>query len=118
MIPLRPLDECGFCVTKRQTRFMNHPSFLISLRESWAYLQNREFERRRLSVRVSHESLAAQGINREPTKHLGAATMALELRGVQTDRGDIYREIMQRNREREERRQKHRNRNRDRQRSR
>lgn len=57
MIPLRPLDERGFCVTKRQTRFMNHPSFLISLRESWANLQNREFERRRLSVKVFHESL-------------------------------------------------------------
>lgn len=101
MIPLRPLDEYGFCSTKHQTRFMNHRSFLIALRESWANLQNRELEQRRLSVRVSHESLAAQGIDREPTKHLGAGAMALELRGVQTDRGDIYREIVAHNRERE-----------------
>ena len=60
MIPLRLLDESEFCLTKQQTRFMNYPSFLIALRESWANLQNLEFERRRLSLRVSHESLAAQ----------------------------------------------------------
>lgn len=97
---------------------MNYPPFLIALRESWANLQNREFERRRLSVRVSHESLAAQGIDREPTKHLGPGAMALELRGIQTERGDIHREIMRRNRIREESRQRYHNRNRDRQRSR
>lgn len=113
MIPLRPLDEYGFCLTKRQTRFMNYPSFLIALRESWANLQNREFERRRLSVRVSHESLATQGIDREPTKHLGPGAMAMELRGIRTERGDMYREIIERNRMREERKQRHRNRNRD-----
>jgi len=118
MIPLRPLDEYGFCLTKHQTRFMNYPPFLIALRESWANLQNREFERRRLSVRVSHESLAAQGIDREPTKHLGPGAMALELRGIQTERGDIHREIMRRNRIREESRQRYHNQNRDRQRSR
>ena len=105
MLPLRPLDEHGFCSTKHQTRFMNRRSFLITLRESWANLQNREFERRRLSVRVSHESLAAQGIDCEPTKHLGAGAMAMELRGVRTDRGDLYREIIARNREREKKRE-------------
>lgn len=114
IIPFRSLDERGFCHTKQQTRFMNSPSYLIAWRKSWADLQNREFERRGLSVRVSHETLAAQGIDREPTKHLGPGTMALELRGIQTDRGDIYREIMQRNRVREERRQRYRDRNRDR----
>lgn len=118
IVPFRSVDERGFCSTKQQSRFMNNPSYLSIWRKSWADLQNREFERRGLPVRVSHETLAAQGIDREPTKHLGPGTMALELRGVQTDRGDMYREIMQRNREREERRQKHRNRNRDRQRSR
>ncbi len=113
MIPFRPLDESGFCSTKRQTRFMNSPAFLITLRESWANLQNREFQRRRLSVRVSHESLAAQGIDREPTKHLGAGTMALELRGVQTDRGDMYREIIAHNREQEKVRERIRRRQRE-----
>lgn len=114
MIPFRPLDESGFCSTKLQTRFMNRPSFLIELRESWANLQNREFERRRLSVKVSHKSLAAQGIDREPTKHLGAGTMALELRGVQTDRGDMYREIIAHNREREKVRERIKGRQRER----
>lgn len=113
LIPFRSLDERGFCRTKQQTRFMNSPSYLIAWRKSWADLQNREFERRGLPVRVSHETLAAQGVDREPTKHLGPGAMALELRGMQTERGDMYREIIERNRKREERKQRRRNRNRD-----
>ena len=118
IIPFRSVNERGFCPTKQQNRFMNNPSYLGIWRKSWADLQNREFERRGLSVRVSHETLAAQGIDWEPTKHLGPGAMALELRGIQTERGDIHREIMRRNRVWEERRQRYRNRNRDRQRSR
>jgi hypothetical protein len=101
IVPFRPIDKHGFHRTKTQTRYMNNRAFLIFLRKDWARLQNREFERLGLDVRVSHESLAAQGIDREPTKHIGAAAMALELRGIQTERGDEYRETMKRNIERE-----------------
>ncbi len=54
-----------------------------------------------LDIHVSHESLAAQGIDREPTMHIGAATMALELQGIRTGRGDEYRGIIERNNKRE-----------------
>lgn len=118
IVPFRSVNEHGFCPTKQKNRFMNSPSYLNTWRKSWADLQNREFERRCVPVRVSHETLAAQGIDREPTKHLGPGTIALELRGVQTDRGDIHREIMERNRMREERRQRNRSRNREKIRSR
>ena len=101
ILPFRPIDKTGFHRTKTQTRYMNSPSFLVLWRKEWARLQNREFEKRGLEVRVSHESYAARGINREPTKHIGAAAMALELRGIRTERGDEYRETMERNIERE-----------------
>lgn len=118
IIPFRAVNEQGFCRTKQQTRFMNSSSYLAVWRESWAYLQNREFERRNLPVRVSHESLAAQGIDREPTKHLGPGAIAMELRGIQTDRGNEYREIIGHNRAREHEREKIRERMHDRTRSR
>lgn len=105
IIPFRSVVEKGFHKTKTQTRYMNKTAYLIFLRKEWARLQNREFERLGLKVRVSHERLDAQGINREPTKHIGAAAMALEARGIQTDRGDEYRRTIERNREHEMERQ-------------
>nr|WP_296439275.1 MobA/MobL family protein [uncultured Acetatifactor sp.] len=82
-------------------RYMNSVKYLEELRKEWADLQNREFERMGLDIHVSHESLAAQGIDREPTMHIGAATMALELQGIRTGRGDEYRGIIERNNKRE-----------------
>lgn len=101
ILPFRVVDGNGFQRTKTQGRFMNHPSYLNRLREGWARLQNREFERLGLEVRVSHEGLIAQGIRREPTKHIGAAAMALEQKGIRTERGEQYRAIIAQNRERE-----------------
>lgn len=106
IIPFRTIDNNGFHRTKTQNRYMNNSKYLVVWRKEWARLQNREFERLGLNVRVSHESLAAQGINRVPTKHLGPATLALEKRGVQTERGDEYRETIARNKEREMERQR------------
>lgn len=110
IVPFRPVSEDGFCRTKEKNRFMNTRSYLASLRQSWADIQNREFQRRGLSIRVSHESLAAQGIDREPTKHIGAAAMALEQKGIRTERGDQYREVIAHNRSRELKRQRFRQR--------
>lgn len=101
IIPFRTVGNSGFHRAKIQSRNMNNPGYLVLWRKEWARLQNREFERLGLNVRVSHESLAAQGINREPTKHLGPATLALEKRGIRTERGDTYRETIARNKERE-----------------
>lgn len=115
ILPFRVVDGNGFQRTKTQGRFMNHPSYLNRLREDWARLQNREFERLGLEVRVSHERLIAQGIRREPTKHIGAAAMALEQKGIRTERGEQYRAIIAQNHEREiERSMRVQRRNRDR----
>jgi hypothetical protein len=118
IVPFRMVGKNGFHRTKTQTRYMNNPAYLISLRKNWEILQNKEFERLGLPVRVSHKSLAAQGIDREPTKHIGAAAMALEQRGIQTERGDEYREIIARNKERERERERQRGREHERERER
>ena len=78
-------------------------------RKCWADLLNREFERQYLDIRVSQESLAAQGIHREPTIHLGARTIALEAKNIRTDRGNRYRDIFSRNKEREQKRLRNKN---------
>ena len=85
-------------------------NFLLDIYKAWADIQNREFERLGLDVQVSHESYAARGIKREPTKHLGPIAMAMELREEYTDRGDEYREVMARNRSREREIERQRNR--------
>jgi ATP-dependent exoDNAse (exonuclease V) alpha subunit len=72
-------------------------------RREWADMCNHEFERKGLQVRVTHESYIRQGVNREPQLHLGRKVMALEQRGIYTDRSNANREIIQKNRLRDER---------------
>ena len=45
---------------------------LLGLRERWADVQNKHLEKHGHNDRVDHRSLKAQGIDREPEKHLGA----------------------------------------------
>ena len=61
------------------------------LRADWATRCNAALEHAGHEARVSHKSLEAQGINREPTRHLGPAATAMERRGIQTERGDLNR---------------------------
>lgn len=62
-----------------------------ALRADWATRCNRTLECAGHEARVSHKSLEAQGINREPTCHLGPAATAMERRGIQTERGNLNR---------------------------
>lgn len=50
-----------------------------------------------IAVRWEHRSFKEQGIDREPTIHIGATANALERKGIQTERGNINREIIRRN---------------------
>jgi hypothetical protein len=70
-------------------------------RKGWAEACNTEFERYGLEKRVTHMSYERQCIDREPTIHLGYKAKSLEKRGIFTDRGNINREIIERNRKRE-----------------
>ena len=97
IIPFRALDSFGFAKTKLASRSSNPSAELISWRQSWADIQNRAFERLGLDVRVSHKSLADQGISRQPEIHMGYAAMSQELRGDPSVRGDRYLEILSAN---------------------
>jgi len=60
---------------------------LIAVRERWAALTNEKLQEHGHEARVDHRSLEAQGIDREPTSHLGPAVSAMERRGIETEVG-------------------------------
>lgn len=62
-----------------------------TLRAAWAAQCNRALQRAGHHERVSHKSLAAQGIEREATSHLGPVATAMERRGERSERGDLNR---------------------------
>ena len=66
-------------------------------RESFASLCNRYLEKNNLEKRVDHRSFERQGKEGIPTIHLGASASALERKGIETDKGNINREIKKHN---------------------
>ena len=50
-----------------------------------------------IALHWEHRSSKEQGIDREPTIHIGAVANALERKGIQTERGNINREIIKNN---------------------
>lgn len=75
------------------------PQQVRDWRAGWADIQNAHL-RRHLgpeAPQVSHLSLAAQGLDRAPTEHLGPSATALERKERRTDRGDRNRDVEARN---------------------
>lgn len=58
-----------------------------AIRERWAVLTNEKLLEHGHEIRIDHRSLAAQGIEREPTVHLGPAVSGMERRGIETEVG-------------------------------
>ena len=99
IVPTRTVGTEGFC--NRKYKEHDHRKYINIWREQWAEVQNRAYKRNGLSIRVSHESLAVQGVrSREPTIHLSYADWQREKRGEHTRSGGRKREITERNRER------------------
>lgn len=61
---------------------------VTAIRALWERCANRALERQGRWERIDARSLAAQGIERAPTVHLGPAAMAMERSGRGSDRGD------------------------------
>lgn len=70
---------------------------IFDWREQWAGAVNRHLAKAGLSHRIDHRSWAAQGIEREPEKHIGVDATQLERKGEQTRAGDERRDIQERN---------------------
>ncbi len=69
---------------------------ITAVRALWAALTNEKLREQALEIRVDHRSLEAQGIQREPTSHLGPAVMEMQRRGLVTDVGRrLEREAME-----------------------
>jgi len=96
MLTTRHVTSDGF---GGKNRDWDEDSELLKWRENWAKINNRKFEEKGLDVRIDHRTLKAQGIDREPTIHMGHEAWALEQKGIKTERGDINREINRRNEE-------------------
>ena len=65
----------------------NRKDDLEKVRERWAELSNQALQRAGHSVRIDHRNLQAQGIEREPTIHLGPAASGFERRtGLPSDK--------------------------------
>jgi hypothetical protein len=74
-----------------------NPTDVTAVRHEWEQHVNLAYERAGLDIRVDARSHEDRGIPQEPTKHLGPTATAMERRGEPSDRGDINREIGERN---------------------
>ena len=61
---------------------------IAEIRERWAVLTNEKLQTLGHEARIDHRSLEAQGIELEPTIHLGPAVHGMECRGMTTDVGE------------------------------
>ena len=96
MLTMRELSESGF---GKKNRSWNDRELLKVQREAWATHANKALEEAGSQERIDHRTLEAQGINRLLRIHLGPKVVAMERKGIQTNRLDKYGEILAVNRE-------------------
>ena len=83
---------------KEDTVDWNDQSKAEIWRHGWEVVTNDYLERNNRPERVDLRSFARQGIDLAPTIHLGPAVTQMEKRGIETDMGNLNREIKQVNR--------------------
>ena len=82
--------------TKRKSLGLSDGAAEIErVRQLWEVTANRHLELAGESRRIDRRSLKDQGVEREPTRHLGPAATVLERRGVRTDLGEVNRRILE-----------------------
>ena len=127
MLTMRELTGEGF---GKKDRSWNTPDVLLGWREAWARDANRALERAGSRERVDHRTLEVQRsdamrqvertcaggqvdlsleyekrvieLDRAPEPKIGASACAQEKRGIATERGEAFREVLERNAERQE----------------
>lgn len=83
---------------KEDTVDWNDQSKAEIWRHGWEVVTNDYLERNNRPERVDLRSFERQGIDLAPTIHLGPAVTQMEKRGIETDMGNLNREIKQVNR--------------------
>ena len=66
------------------------------MRARWAEITNERLKEQKLEARIDHRSLKEQGIDREPTVHLGPSVIGMERKGIRTEVGERVREEQRR----------------------
>jgi len=96
------LDSSGNRIPDRKGGWKNHREDTTDWnnrenaekwRSAWAAYTNRALEVAGRPERIDHRSYARQGIEKIPTIHMGVAASQMERRGIQTEKGDINRQI-------------------------
>lgn len=100
LVTTRTLDPSGFNRLKAR-ELLDHKEALLNWREQWARVQNLAYERNGFDIRVSHESLEVQGVERIPIPHLPLIDWQREQKGRHTPSGDKRREILEKNKQKE-----------------
>ncbi len=96
MLTMREIDEHGF--SPKKNRDWNRKELLEKQRQAWAISTNKALEIAGVKQTIDHRSLEAQGVDRLPQIHLGAAVNAMMKRGIVTEREERYLEIAEANR--------------------
>jgi hypothetical protein len=97
LVVMRKLDGQELAAKKERLNVTERKDELQAIRESWERIGNRHLERHGFEPSLDHRTLEAQGIERVPSVHLGRQATALERDGIQTERGDLNREIVAEN---------------------
>ena len=96
------LDSNGDCIPDGKGGWKNHREDTTDWnkrenaekwRAAWAAYANRALEAAGRPERIDHRSYKRQGIEQIPTVHMGVAASQMERRGIQTEKGDINRQI-------------------------
>jgi len=90
----RKINEQGL---GEKDRDIKTKDFLNHLRKTWEEQANEALSQAKTPEQIDHRSLEAQGINRIPQIHLGPNVCEMEARGIETNRGDEWREINEAN---------------------
>lgn len=91
------LKNGNFKTKKVDTVAWNDQSKAELWRSAWAELANKYLAENKIAERIDHRSFERQGTEQIPTIHLGVAASQMERKGIETERGNINREIKARN---------------------
>jgi Ti-type conjugative transfer relaxase TraA len=97
MLTMRAVSEQGFGLKVTE---WNRVELLKEWREHWADLANEHLHRHGHDMHIDHRSYKDQGVELEPTSHLGKAVDEMRARGAYTERARRLEEVRERNAQR------------------
>ncbi len=88
-----PDGKGGWKSHREDTTDWNQRSNAEKWRAAWASYTNRALKAAGRPERIDHRSYKRQGVDKIPSVHMGPAASQMERRGIQTEKGNINREI-------------------------